>query len=69
MKILFFGSSGWIGKQFCEYLIQNNIVYLETNVRADNEKDVEHEIININPTHIINPTHFVFKHFVFKHFV
>ena len=36
MKILFFGSSGWIGKQFCEYLIQNNIVYLETNVRADN---------------------------------
>ena len=54
MKILFFGSSGWIGKQFCEYLIQNNIVYLETNVRADNEKDVENEIININPTHIIS---------------
>jgi len=54
MKILFFGSRGWIGKQFCEYLTQNNINYIETDIRADNEKDVEKEIIELNPTHIIS---------------
>jgi len=54
MKILFFGSRGWIGKQFCEYLTKNNINYIETDIRADNEKDVEKEIIALNPTHIIS---------------
>jgi nucleoside-diphosphate-sugar epimerase len=54
MKILFFGSRGWIGKQFCEYLTKNNINYIETDIRADNEKEVEKEIITLNPTHIIS---------------
>ena len=44
MKILFFGSKGWIGRQFCEYLNENNILYIESDLRADNEKDVEKEI-------------------------
>jgi 3,5-epimerase/4-reductase len=54
MKILFFGSRGWIGKQFCEYLSKNNVSYMETSVRADNEKEVEKEIQEHNPTHIIS---------------
>jgi 3,5-epimerase/4-reductase len=54
MKILFFGSRGWIGKQFCEHLTKNNIEYLETFIRADNEKDVEKDIQLHNPTHIIS---------------
>lgn len=54
MKILFFGSRGWIGKQFCEHLSKNNVDYLETSVRADNEKEVEKEIQTHNPTHIIS---------------
>jgi dTDP-4-dehydrorhamnose reductase len=54
MKILFFGSRGWIGKQFCEHLTKNNIEYMETFIRADNEKDVEKEIQLHNPTHIIS---------------
>jgi len=54
MKILFFGSRGWIGKQFCKYLINDNIEYIETNIRADNEKDVEKEILEHKPTHIIS---------------
>lgn len=54
MKILFFGSRGWIGKQFCEHLNKNNVEYMETSVRADNEKDVEKEIQEHNPTHIIS---------------
>ena len=54
MKILFFGSKGWIGRQFCEYLNENNILYIESDLRADNEKDVEKEINEYNPTHIIS---------------
>ena len=54
MNILFFGSKGWIGRQFCEYLNENNILYIESDLRADNEKDVEKEIKEYNPTHIIS---------------
>ena len=54
MKILFFGSKGWIGRQFCEYLNEKNILYIESDLRADNEKDVEKEINEYNPTHIIS---------------
>ena len=54
MNILFFGSKGWIGRQFCEYLNENNILYIESDLRADNEKDVEKEINEYNPTHIIS---------------
>ena len=45
MKLLIFGSKGWIGRQFCEYLDENNILYIESDSRADNEKDVEKEIL------------------------
>lgn len=59
MKILFFGSNGWIGKQFIEYLNgikknDNDITIIETNVRADNETLVEDVIIAHAPTHIIS---------------
>ena len=54
MKLLIFGSRGWIGKQFCEYLNEQNISYIESNCRADNEKDVEKEIIEYKPTNIIS---------------
>ena len=35
MKILFFGSKGWIGKQFGHYLNNNGITYIGSNARAD----------------------------------
>lgn len=54
MKLLIFGSKGWIGRQFCEYLDENNILYIESDSRADNEKDVEKEINEYKPTHIIS---------------
>ena len=54
MKILFFGSKGWIGRQFCEYLDENNILYIESDSRADNEKDVEKEILEHLPSNIIS---------------
>ena len=54
MKILFFGSKGWIGKQFGQYLNDNGITYIGTDVRADDEKAVEAEIKLYSPTHIIS---------------
>jgi dTDP-4-dehydrorhamnose reductase len=54
MKILFFGSKGWIGKQFGFFLNKNGITYISTDVRADDEKAVEEEIKLYSPTHIIS---------------
>ena len=54
MKILFFGCKGWIGKQFGDYLNNNGITYIGTDVRADDEKAVEEEIKLYSPTHIIS---------------
>jgi 3,5-epimerase/4-reductase len=53
MKVLFFGSRGWIGQQFASYLDNHNITYISSFVRADDEKSVEMEIQEHNPTHIV----------------
>jgi len=57
IKLLIFGSKGWIGNQFLDYLRNindPNINYLETNIRADNEKLVNDIILAHSPTHIIS---------------
>jgi 3,5-epimerase/4-reductase len=54
MKILFFGSRGWIGLQFAEYLNDKGVEYMEASCRADDEKAVENEIQIVQPTHIIS---------------
>ncbi len=56
MKILFFGSKGWIGNQFLEYLnkLDEPIEIIETNARADNEILVKDLILAHSPTHIIS---------------
>ena len=54
MKILIYGSKGWIGKQVLEYLRSQNINYIEGNERVDNIESLENEIQNINPTHILS---------------
>jgi len=54
MKILFFGSKGWIGSQFGLFLNKNGISYTDSSVRADDEKAVEEVIKLHSPTHIIS---------------
>ena len=54
MKVLIYGSKGWIGNQFVNLMKKNNIDYLEGNSRVDNLKDLENEINNNNPTHIVS---------------
>ncbi|NBO50115.1 MAG: hypothetical protein EBU80_10415 [Chitinophagia bacterium] len=59
VKLLIFGSKGWIGNQFIDYLNEtekdnDNFSYLETNIRADNERLINDIIIAHSPTHIIS---------------
>lgn len=54
MKILFYGSKGWIGKQFVKVLEENNENFEEGKCRVDDEKELMKEIKNISPTHIIS---------------
>ena len=53
MKVLVYGSKGWIGNQFIELLKSNNIVYLEGQCRVDNIEDLEAELLRVDPTHIV----------------
>ena len=54
MKILFYGRNGWIGNQVYNLLIANNKNVIISNERAENYNELENEIINIMPTHIIS---------------
>ena len=54
MKIIIYGSNGWIGSQFIEIIKKNNIEYISGNSRVDNYDTLLEEINNINPTHIVS---------------
>ncbi len=53
MKILIYGSNGWIGKQFCNILNNSNEQYIEGKVRVNDIKSLKKEINLVNPTHIV----------------
>ena len=53
-KLLIYGHQGWIGKQFIEILLRNNIEYVKGNSRVDNILTLKKEINNINPTNIVS---------------
>ena len=52
MKVLIYGSKGWIGSMFLNII--NDIDYIEGTSRVDNIKEVTEEIDLIKPTHIIS---------------
>ena len=54
MKVLLYGSKGWIGNQFLTLLNENNINVLEGKARVDNEKQLLKEVEEIQPTHIVS---------------
>jgi dTDP-4-dehydrorhamnose reductase len=54
MKIIIYGSKGWIGKQFVDILIKKNITFYEGKARVDNEIELQTEIEDIYPTHIVS---------------
>ena len=45
MKVLVYGSKGWIGNQFINLIKEKNIIFVEGNSRVDNEVDLKKEKI------------------------
>lgn len=54
MKILIFGSNGWIGKQFVNILEEKKISFFCANSRVDNIQQLTKELDNVQPTHVIS---------------
>ena len=54
IKILVYGSNGWIGGQFINLLKSNNICFVKGNSRVDNETQIVEEIKDTAPTHVVS---------------
>ena len=55
VKILLFGSKGWIGNKVCNLLEQLGVEYYKSNSRAEDIESIEKEINDIgNITHIMS---------------
>jgi 3,5-epimerase/4-reductase len=54
MKVIIYGSNGWIGNQFVKILDENKVEYTKGTSRVDNEIDLMKEIEEYNPTHIVS---------------
>jgi len=54
MKLLIYGNKGWIGNQVCNILNKLSIEWIEGKVRAENLDELEKEIIQVNPTHVMS---------------
>ena len=54
MKVLVFGHKGWIGGMMCKILQNNNINFVNSQVRANNKQEVENELLSVKPTHVMS---------------
>jgi len=54
MKILVYGSNGWIGNQFINILEKNKIVFFSGKSRVDDVDSLSKEIEEIKPTHVVS---------------
>jgi nucleoside-diphosphate-sugar epimerase len=54
MKFLLYGSRGWIGKKFLNYLLNDGHNVIIGTARVDNIKELEDEINLTQPTHVIS---------------
>jgi len=54
MKVLIYGSKGWIGNQFVSILIENGVHFVGGKSRVDDEVQLLAEIESIAPTHVVS---------------
>ena len=54
MKVIVYGSNGWIGNQFVKILEDKKINYIKGLSRVNNNEKLIKEIEFVNPTHIIS---------------
>ena len=53
MRILLYGSRGWIGSKVVKLLQSMDHTVIKGQVRTDNKEAVEYEIVQVNPTHVM----------------
>ena len=54
MLVLVYGSKGWIGQQFIKLLENNGVSYFSGKSRVDSIKNLEIEIEEMRPTHVVS---------------
>lgn len=54
MKVLIYGSNGWIGNQVVNLLVKSGHQVINGQIRAEDIVELEQEIKNVNPTHIMS---------------
>ena len=54
MNILVYGHRGWIGNQFTDILTKQTISFNTGKSRVDNVNEIEKEINDLNPTHVVS---------------
>ena len=54
MKLLIYGSKGWIGKQFVEICKRQGVDYVEGQVHCENTRELIDEIEQVSPTNIVS---------------
>ena len=54
MKVLIYGSKGWIGNQFVTLLKQKNIDFVEGKSRVHCKDSLEQEIVEVKPTNVVS---------------
>ena len=54
MKVLVYGANGWIGAKVCYLLVKDGHTVVKGEVRADQEKEVEQELLAVQPTHVMS---------------
>ncbi len=69
MKFLIYGSNGWIGSKVFNILKENNQDIIAGKCRVDDIKNLEQEILEIKPTHVISligRTHGTYNNTIYK---
>lgn len=54
IKVLVYGSKGWIGSQFTDLLNTRKVVWCKAEGRADDQDSVRNEIIRNGATHVVS---------------
>jgi dTDP-glucose 4,6-dehydratase len=54
MKVLIYGSNGWIGNIFKNIMLDQNIDFYCGKSRADNKETLLNEILTVQPTHVVS---------------
>jgi len=54
MKIIIYGSQGWIASYIRKYFEENNIIFYCSSIRVNDHEEIEKELLEIKPSHMLS---------------